>query len=208
MKHGETPIPVRSVICLPRWLLVISILLCGACMAAGLALAIWGIATQRGGSLGGALGGAFGCLIGGAGGLFGTLCDWRRRLPAPVLLAHVQQDMPSQYYRRVFWPALCVAVIGTAIGTFVWSHPALWHGVVQTCGILACMAGGMEVIRRHTTAQARAVFGLYADGLLDAADAAAIDDARSKDPKFDAAVREHQRVAQQLRQIGADQGRA
>jgi hypothetical protein len=50
-------------------------------------------------------------------------------------------------------------------------------------------SGGMELVRRHTAKQARALFALCADGALAADDAAAIDDARRKDATFDAEVR-------------------
>ena len=46
------------------------------------------------------------------GGLFGTLCDWRRRLPATVYLQHIHHDEPALMYRRAFKPAVVALVLG------------------------------------------------------------------------------------------------
>ncbi len=206
MKSIEKPIPVRSVVGLPRWMMLSGVILGGACMVAGLGLTIYTFTATRTTSpnswYGGLLGGAVGCFGGGAGALFGTLADWRRRLPAAPLLYHLQNDRVLPFYRRVFWPALAVAVIATTIGC-VFGHWRILQGFLQAGWMLTFMSGSMEAVRRHTTKQARAVFALYADGVLDPADAAAIDDARKKDPKFDAAVREFQRVAAQLRELSS-----
>lgn len=206
MKRQEKPIPVRSVIGLPRWMMLAGVALGGGCMLAGVGLLVYMVAatptTNPRGWYGGLIGGAVGCLGGGAGALFGTLADWRRRMPAAALLHHVQNDRVLPFYRRVFWPALAIALVATAIGC-IFGHWRILHGFLQTGWMLAVMSGSMEAARRHTTKQARAVFALYADGVLEPADAAAIDDARSKDPKFDAAVREFQQVAAQLRELGS-----
>jgi hypothetical protein len=202
MKKNEPPIPLRSVVCLPRWLMIGGVALSAACMLAGVVMAVYGSLTASGGALGGWLGGAFGCVIGGAGGLFGTLADWRRRLPAPLLFAQLQRDQALPFF-RVFWPALAAVIVGLVLACF-WDSRIVWHGLVQTGGILAFASGCQEAIRRHSNQKARAVFTLYADGMLDGADAAAIDDARKKDPKFDAAVQEFQRVAAELRRLGAN----
>jgi len=202
MKKNEPPIPLRSVVVLPRWLMIGGVALSAACMLAGVVMAVYGSLTASGGALGGWLGGAFGCVIGGAGGLFGTLADWRRRLPAPLLFAQLQRDKALPFF-RVFWPALAAVIVGLVLACF-WDSQIVWHGLVQTGGILAFASGCQETIRRHSNRKARAVFTLYADGMLDGADAAAIDEARRKDPKFDAAVQEFQRVAAELRRLGAN----
>lgn len=200
MKKNATPIPVRSVVCLPRWLMVGSVGTCGLLMAACFGGVVYGIGWVEGpgrwGWIGGCLGGAGGC----AGGLYGTLCDWRRRLPAPALLAHLQHDEPSQFYRRVFWPALAAAALGLAL--LLGDAPRwAWQGLLHPGGMLALMSGGMECIRRHTTTRARALFALYADGALDAADMAAIDGARQQDAKFDAEVRAWQQVGARVQEL-------
>jgi hypothetical protein len=199
MKKDEPPIPVRSVVCLPRWLVRASVALCSVLLLGCLGFVVYGIGwvdepSRSWGAIGGGLGGAIGCLC----GLFGTLRDWHRRLTAPALLWHLQHDAPLPFYRRVFWPALAVFVVGVALGC-VFDHRAIWHGMVQTGGILASISGVLELARRHTTTQARALFALYADGLLGADDAAAIDDARRKDEKFDAEVRAFQQLGDRLR---------
>lgn len=201
MKKNDKPIPVRSVVCLPRWLTIAGVSLCCVLLLGCLGFVGYGIwfvdePARRWGAIGGGLGGAVGCL----GGLYGTLRDWRRRLPAPALLWHLRHDTPLPFYRRAFWPALIVFVVGIALGC-IWNHRAIWHGVVQTSGMLTFLAGSMELIRRHTTKQARALFGLYADGALAADDAAAIDDARRKDAAFDAEVRAFQEVGEQVRRL-------
>ncbi|HEX5054784.1 MAG TPA: hypothetical protein VFZ65_23610 [Planctomycetota bacterium] len=200
MKKNDKPIPLQSVVYLPRWLMLGGVALSGACIAGGIVLAIVGLCTASGGALGGYLGGAVGCIVGGAGGLFGTLADWRRRLPATALFGYLKQDAPPPFYRRVFWPSLAVMLLGIALG-LVWNHRAIWHGLVQTGAMLAFCSGTIEAVRRHGHRRARAVFSLYADGALDAADAAAIDDARAKDARFDAEVLEFQRVSEALRDL-------
>lgn len=206
MKSTAPPIPVRSVVCLPRWLLVGGVALSGGAMLAGIGMAGYAFLatpnTTPGNWYGGLLGGALGCIGGGAGGLFGALADWRRRLPPTLLFAYLQQDRVHPYYRRVFWPALLVFVVGMVLGC-IWNEPAIWHGMVQTGGILAFTSGSFEVIRRHTTHRTRILFALYADGALDPADTAAIDAARRQDPRFDAAVRDYQAVAARVARLGA-----
>ncbi|HEX6810583.1 MAG TPA: hypothetical protein VF384_03065 [Planctomycetota bacterium] len=199
MKKNEPPIPLRSVVCLPRWLMLGGVTLSVACMLAGVVLAVHGLATASGGALGGRLGGAFGCLIGGAGALVGTLADWRRRAPAPLLFAQLQRDKPLPIY-RMFWPSLIAAIVGLVLYC-IWGNWFVSYPIVLIGGIFAFIAGCQETIRRHSTREARAVFTLYADGMLDGDDAAAIDDARKKDAKFDAAVQEFRRVAAALRRI-------
>jgi hypothetical protein len=191
MKPNEL-IPVRSIVVLPRWLLLGGVGLSVACIAAGIGLAIYGFATASGGQLGGWLGGAFGCIIGGAGALFGTLNDQRRRIPAPLLFVYLQRDQPAPFY-KLFWPSVALFAVGLATA-LLWGGQLAWRGGVQVGGIMAFIAGTMEAIRRHMHRQAVAVFTLYAEGVLAADDAAAIDDARTTDPKFDAAVKEHQRI--------------
>jgi hypothetical protein len=200
MKQNDKPIPVRSVVLLPRWLMIGGVVLSSVLLLGCLGLIGYGFTLEepgpRWGCIGGGLGGAIGCL----GGLWGTLNDWRRRLPATFLLAHVQNDAPLPFYRRVFWPALCVCAVGIALGC-IWNERAIWHGMVQSGGMLAFISGSMELIRRHTTRQARALFALYADGALAAADCAAIEDARRKDPQFDAAVRAFQELGERLQRL-------
>jgi hypothetical protein len=77
-----------------------------------------------------------------------------------------------------------------------------WHGFVQTGAMVAFMAGVQEAIRRHVLLRARALFTLYAEGVLDPQDARALDDARARSAEFDRAVREHQRVNAELRGLG------
>ena len=199
MRRDEAPIPLRSIVCLPRWLMVVCVATSVAAMLLGCALIVYGIGwAETGGRLGGAIGGGIGCVIGGAGGLFGTLRDWNRRLPASTFLSLVRNDVPHPFYRRVFWPAVAALAVGLLAG-LLWNHRAIWHGVVQTSAILAFVSGASEAARRHSTRRARAVFALYADGLLDPEDAAAIDDARAKDPAFDTDLTRYVEVGEQVR---------
>jgi hypothetical protein len=47
------------------------------------------------------------------------------------------------------------------------------------------------------------LFALYADGALDPADTAAIEDARRKDPKFDAEIRAFQALGARIEALTA-----
>jgi hypothetical protein len=203
MKANEQPIPLRSIIILPRWMMIGGVVISGACMLAGLVMIVYAIGWEEPGQLAGWIGGAVGCVLGGGGGLFGTLCDQKRRLPATVYLRYINNDKVAPMYRKVFWPALVVLCIGLIIGCFVWSSPVIWHGMVQTSGILTFISGSIEVMRRHTTRQARAVFALYADGALEPEDTAAIDDAREKDEEFDADVVTYLEISEQVSEFAA-----
>ncbi len=202
MNNKAKPIPLRSVVCLPRWLMIAGVSLSGGLMLGCLGVVGYGALFVDGPGRWGWIGGGLGGLVGCAGGLFGTLADWSRRLPAPALLAHLRHDAPSPFYRRVFWPALAVFTLGLGLAC-LWNSRVVWHGLVQTGGILAFASGTIEVVRRHTARQARAVFALYADGALAPDDAAAIDDARQQDPKFDAEVRAFQSLGERVRELTA-----
>lgn len=206
MKKQQQPIPLRSIVILPRWMMISGVALAAAIMLAGLYMLVYALGWTSGSEMGGWIGGAIGCLGGGAGALFGTLADWKRRLPATVYLRHLNNDEPAMMYRRVFWPALGVLAIGILLGCLVWNHQAVWQGVVQTSGILVFISGSIEIMRRHSTHQARAVFALYADGALDAEDTEAIDDARQKDEKFDEDVETYLEVSDRVRAFAAGGG--
>ena len=130
--------------------------------------------------------------------LLAARSDRKPSVPAPLLWKHVQPrpPLPMGWFVMVF--ALVVVVIGMASG---WER-ALRVGVPGT-GILAGALAYAAFYQRQMHRQATVLFALYADGVLDAETTAAIDDARQKDPAFDTAVREHQRVcslvASQLR---------
>lgn len=200
MKKNEKPIPVRSVRILPRWAMIGSVTVCVVLLLGCLGLVVYGLVAvdepgRRAGAVGGGLGGAIGCL----GALYGTLNDWRRRLPANWLFHSLQHDAPLPFYRRVFWPATIAFALGLVLLTCC--DRVVWQPFLHVGGMLAFMSGAMELARRHTTKQARALFGLYVDGTLAAEDAAAIDDARRKDAKFDAEVKAWQEVGEQVRRL-------
>lgn len=204
MKKHEQPIPLRSIIIMPRWLMISGVVLGSAFILAGVALIVYAIGWCEGGAMGGWIGGGIGCLGGGIGGLCGTLCDWSRRMPAPTYLHQLRNDKPSAFYRKVFWPSLLVFVLGLLLAIFVWNHRAIWHGLVQPSGMLLFISGTIELMRRHTNQQARAVFALYADGALEPDDTAAIDDARQKDSKFDADVQAYLDISEQIKSLASD----
>lgn len=203
MNKNEQPIPLSSIIILPRWMMIGGVTLSSASILAGIAMIVYAIAWDDSGSIGGWIGGAIGCIGGGGGALFGTLCDWRRRLPANVYLRYIHNDKVLPFYRKVFWPALVTLCIGLFIGCFVWNHRAIWHGLVQTSGILTFISGSMEAMRRHATRQARMVFALYADGVLEPGDTKAIDDARQKDKKFDKDVVTYLEISEKVSEFAA-----
>jgi hypothetical protein len=203
MNKNELPIPVRSVCILPRWVMRTSVGVCGGLLLLCLGIVVYGLGwvdepARRWGAIGGGLGGAIGCL----GGLYGTLCDWRRRLPASWLFTQLQHDHPLWFYRRVFWPAAIAFALG--LGLLPWSQRFVWQPFLQVGGMLALMSGGTELIRRHTVKLARALFALYADGALSEEDAAAIDDARRKDAAFDAEVRAFQALGERVRRLTSE----
>ncbi|MCU0862418.1 MAG: hypothetical protein MUC36_01380 [Planctomycetes bacterium] len=203
MNKNELPIPVRSVCILPRWVVRTSVAVCAVLLLFCLGIVVYGLGwidepARRWGAIGGGLGGAGGCL----GGLYGTLSDWRRRLPAAQLFAHLQHDRPLLLYRRVFRPAVIAFALG--LGLLPWCERFVWQPFVHVGGMLAFLSGGMELIRRHTAKQAHALFALYADGALSEEDAAAIDDARRKDAAFDAEVRAFQALGERVRQLTSE----
>ena len=201
MKKHEAPIPLRGIVCLPRWLMATGVSLSAACMLAGVwflvAACVWAEGPDQ---LGSAIGAGLGCLGGGAGGMFGTLADWYRRLPAPVYLQHLRHDAPHPLYRRAFWPALLTLLACLALALVYGWWPWVW-APLQASAILAFVAGTVEATRRHATRRARAVFALYADGALDAEDTAAIDDARRRDERFDRDVREYLAIDGEVRAL-------
>jgi len=203
MKRNEQPIPLRSIIILPRWMMIGGVGLASALMLAGVAMLVYAIGWCEGGELVGMIGSAFGCVVGGAGALWGTLRDWTRRLPATVYLRHLNNDQISPMYRKVFWPALTVFVLGLFTACFLWNSRVIWQGVLQTSGILLFISGSIEAMRRHTVQQARAVFALYADGALGPEDTAAIDDARAKDSKFEDDVKAYLQISDRVSAFAA-----
>ena len=65
MKQNDVPIPVSSIMCMPRWLVVGAVSVCSLGIVGGVGLAVYGIAFaprhELGGWLGGGLGSAIGC---------------------------------------------------------------------------------------------------------------------------------------------------
>jgi hypothetical protein len=201
MKKNDKPIPVRSVVVMPRWMMVSGVVLCSVLALGCVGLMVWGaLMHDETGGRWGAIVGGFGGLIGCAGGLYGTLTDWRRRYPATLLFAQLRNDKPATFY-RVFWPAVAAFLLGVVL--LFCCERYVWQPFLQIGGMLAFVSGVMEAMRRHTLKKARALFALYADGALAADDAAAIDDARTKDAKFDAEVRAFQQISEQVRRVAS-----
>lgn len=183
---------------MPQWLIIAGVALSSACILVGMGLLAYAIGWAESDHVIGSIGGAIGCVIGGAGGLFGTLCDHNRRLPATIHLQLIHNDQVNHMYRVVFWPAVFCCATGLFLGFFVWNNPVIWHGIVQVSGILLFCSGSVEAARRHSTFRARAAFALYADGALLDEDTKAIDDARAKSAEFDAEIKAYLQISQQL----------
>ena len=98
---------------------------------------------------------------------------------------------------RWFRPALALLAAALLVAA-LFDQWTLCYPVIQLSGIMAFLAGTIEAIRRHSTRRARAVFALYADGLLEPHDTAAIDATRAQDPTFDADVRAYLQISQQV----------
>jgi hypothetical protein len=128
--------------------------------------------------------------------IYARRSDRRPRVPAPFVFAHVRKRPPL--------PVRAIAALFVAVVLGVWFASG-WEAAlrlgVSGAGILCGMWFFAVLYRRQMHRQATTIFTLYADGLLDAAATAAIDDARRKDPVFDAAVREHQRLCAEVARV-------
>lgn len=123
-----------------------------------------------------------------------------RRVHAPGLFAFLVDELRTRRISRVarvLFPAFLLFGVGAVVLGNV--RVGVVGGFVN-CFVVAMAAATETVIRRCLRQQAKAIFTLYAEGVLAPGDAAAIDDARAKDPRFDAAVREHQRVVAMVEQ--------
>ena len=129
-------------------------------------------------------------LIGaGAVGLWRLMRRWTRGLTAPQLLLHLQNERPLLVY-RIFMP---VSLAMLAVG--IWlslAHPARPSSLVMTGTMFSCGWGVLEWFRRSARRRARILFTLYAEGVLEPAETAAVDAERRQSPAFDAAVRSFQ----------------
>ncbi len=195
-RSGEL-LPVRSVCVLPRWLYLSGLALSWGCILGCLGLVVWGAVAFEGGGRGGMIGGGIGGMIGGFGALFGVWNDHRRRLDPAALLRCLQQVVPSRFVRVAVPISLAITVLALLLGA-CGVTPQIWLRMLHAPALILFLAGTQEAIRRHLLHRARAVFMLYADGVLVAEDARAIDDARARHPDLDRAVRDFQTVAARL----------
>ncbi|MFY9342494.1 MAG: hypothetical protein WAT39_08385 [Planctomycetota bacterium] len=130
-------------------------------------------------------------LIGaGALGLWRLMRRLTRGLTAPQLLLHLQNERSLLVY-RIFMP-VSLSMLALGIGLSV-AHPAQPSSLVMTGAMFSCLWGGLEWFRRSARRRARILFTLYAEGLLEPAETAAVDAERRQSPAFDAAVRDFQR---------------
>jgi hypothetical protein len=190
MKADEPLIPLAGVRMVPRNLT-------RALFWVGIAFAVIATAMILGGLIAGELGrvleqslvffgvAAYACVT----AMLSSRSDRRPRVTAPQLWKHLQPRSPLP--TRTFAVAFVMVVLATGL-VGGWEL-ALRIGLPGS-GMLAGLLASVVLYRRQMHRQATVMFALYADGVLDAAATAAIDDARAKDPAFDAAVREHQRV--------------
>ena len=191
---------IASVTVMPRAVYVLASSLAWLTIVAGAILCLWASFGADTGRIVGGWGGGLGCALGGLGALYGTKKDWQRR-PNPVLLLHHLQGRSIVPMARIwFWNALLVLVIGLVL--MLCGQPkALWLSPVFMGSIWMVCAAFLRAMHAHLLRRARAVFTLYAEGVLEPADAVAIDDARAKNPDFDRAVREHQKINAALREL-------
>jgi hypothetical protein len=198
MKAGEPLIPLTGVRLVPRGAVraLFWVGLAFALQAAG--VVVYGVAAgklERTLSQAGAS--AFVAAYAWITAAVATRGDRRARATAPLVFAHVRPRPPLPV--RPVAAAVALALAGVGL---LWGAEAALRTGVPTAGILGGVWLYVVMYRLHMHRQATAVFALYADGMLDAAATAAIDDARRKDPEFDAAVTEHQRIcAQVARQV-------
>jgi hypothetical protein len=191
-------IPLRSVTLMPRWAYVATAAFCWVTIAAGVALVVWGALGADSGRIGGAIGGGLGCVIGGLGALYGTRRDWRRRPNPLLLLRHLQGRSIVPLAKAWMW----AGVLMTAAGLALWLAGSPGARPPLSMGLIWIWVGFvLRAMHAHLLRRARAVFTLYAEGLLAPEEAAAIDDARAKDPDFDRRVREFQQLNDRLREL-------
>jgi hypothetical protein len=125
----------------------------------------------------------------GAVGLRRLMQRWTRGLTAPQLLLHLQNERPLLVY-RIFMP---VSLAMLAIGIWLTlASPGRPSSLLMTGTMFGCLWGGLEWFRRSARRRARILFTLYAEGVLEPAEAAAVDAERRQSPAFDAAVRSFQ----------------
>lgn len=190
MKTNQGLIPLAGVTLVPRG--AVRYLIAVACMATATTLALVGHGlvvgdfdrTQQPAAVAAAIA-AYAAITAWISGR----SDRRPRATAPLVFAHLQTPRPLPV--RNWIAAFLLLVLG--IYGVAGPESALRTGVP----LLGMLLGALFYVvhyRRLMHRQATAVFTLYVDGLLEPEPTAAIDDARAKDPAFDAAVREHQRL--------------
>lgn len=207
MNAYDPTLRLPGITSLPRWLVTLGISLSAGCILAGFGMLAYAASWAQGPGVGGLYGGAFGCVIGGAGGLFGTLMDVRRGVPAAALLLRARHDEVAPLFRVTFWPAVVVLVASGAL--WLWLEmPALARGLAQPSGILAAIGGAIEAARRHTATQAKAALRAYAAGELSPDKTAVIERARAVDAAFDAGLREYLGQSSENASSAASRGRS
>jgi hypothetical protein len=203
MSDQDRYIPLRSVTLMPRWAYVTTAAVCWLAIAAGVALVIWGALGADPGRIGGGIGGGLGCMIGGLGALYGTRRDWLRRPDPLMLLRHLQGSSIVPQAKVWMWAGVVLAAVGLAF----WLAGAPGARTPLFMGLVWIWVGiVLRAMHAHLLRRARAVFTLYAEGLLAPEEAAAIDDARARDEGFDRRVREFQQLNDQVRDLGTVSG--
>jgi hypothetical protein len=197
MKQDTLPIPLDHVVLmLPRWLHRACVVTAALSLTIAVVMACCGSAwfgelAPRDRTVGTAV------LFADGLALFGVVAGVRwvgRRVRANGLFEFLTGGPRTRQLARAATVLVpCFAVFG--VGALLAGHVRLAVvGGFVNAAVFAGMAGFEAVIRHCLRRQAMAIFTLYAEGQLAAGDAAAIDDARSKDARFDAAVHEYQRV--------------
>jgi hypothetical protein len=203
MKRNDSPVPLTSaVLVFPRWLRAAGYGAGAGSVALALLLLTVGVGPfarlpERARTIGIALlvGSGLAMLV-----VMGFVRWVGRRVRAPGLFLFLTDEPRTRRIARAatfLFPAfLLFGVIAVGVGNV---RVGVVGGFVNCC--VVALAAAVETVSRHfLRQQASAVFTLYAEGVLAPGDAAAIDDAREKDPQFDAAVREHQRVVAMVEQ--------
>lgn len=213
MKPTARPIPLASVVVYPPWLPKFAFATGAVGMFGILMLLVAITAGWQEAPQGGQLAAM---LVTLAATVLLLVFAWalpRARIRPQHLFRYVQQPMPRAAPARGQRLRLAtnVAIVAIAILLALVAGPVLGFGpgAIATTAVnvvvLFVTLGFIAAVRRHQHRQAIALFALYAEGVLDAEATRTIDEARTADPAFAAAVsdylRIHERVVVSLRHL-------
>jgi hypothetical protein len=125
----------------------------------------------------------------------GRFAEWLgTRVRAPGLFLFLEDHPRTRPLARAATVLSPLFLLSGVVALPLWGARTAVLGGFLHCGLLLLSVVIEAVSRSLLRRQAAAIFTLYLEGVLAPDDAAAIDHARARDPRFDAAVRDHQHV--------------